>query len=122
MRTCIDCQFLVKTHVLDNGQAHTYNWDENEKAHKAILEDRWVAECHKGVWTKRLDPMLVVKTTVEENRRKCPFFMSFQKSMLLATAVEQREIVRQNRRNMAAITAILISAVIGGVIGGLIGR
>ena len=34
MRTCIDCQFLVKTHDQKNGQAHTYNWDENEKAHR----------------------------------------------------------------------------------------
>lgn len=122
MRTCTDCQFLTKVQILNNGQTHTFNWDENEKAHKAIQEDRWVAECHKGIWSKRLDPMLVLKTTVEENRRKCPFFMSFQNAMFLATAVEQREIKRQDRRNTTVIIAILLSAVLGGIIGGLIGR
>lgn len=122
MKTCIDCQFLVKTYIQNDGQPMTYNWDDNEKAHRAIQEDRCVAECHKGIWSKRLDPLLVLKNTVEENRRKCPFFMSFQKSMFLHTAVEQREIIRQNRIHRWTISAIIVAAILGGVIGGLIGR
>lgn len=126
MRTCIDCQFLVKTALLGRGTQGGFafrnsQWDDEELKTKEIsreLGDR--VECFRGVWNESSGPGLDVKARVEENRNKCKFFMPLDKTRLATSAVELWQIQRQNRQHRTTIMTIILAAVIGGVVGGLI--
>ena len=83
MRTCLDCQFLVKSALLGRGpQGETVfqnlQWDEEELKDREIsreLGDKVV--CFRGVWSQAHDPNVDVKARVEENRKiadsSCPW-------------------------------------------------
>lgn len=128
MKSCIDCQFLVKRVFMGKGTqggiAFNYlQWDDEELDAKAInneLGDK--ATCYRGVWDQGSDSSLDVKSRVEENRNKCKFFMPLDRSRLVKSVKELWEIKRQNRLQGWMISAIVVSATLGGIIGGLIGR
>ena len=128
MKSCIDCQFLVKRVFMGKGTqggiALNYlQWDDEELDAKAITNEQGdKAACFRGVWNHSSDSSLDVKARVEENRKKCKFFMPLDRSRLVTSAKELWEIKRQNRLQGWMISAIVISATLGGIIGGLIGR
>ena len=128
MKTCIDCQFLVKRAFLGRGSnggiAFNYlQWDVEELDAKEISREPGdTAQCYRGEWSQGSDPSLNVKTCVEENRKKCTFFIPLDRSRLVNSAKELWQIRRQNRLHGWTIFAIVFSAILGGFIGGLIGR
>lgn len=110
MRTCRECHFLSKVAIRSG---HELLWDDNERADGYIRMDAYVPECHKKVWSMRLDPMLAYANEIQENRRKCRFFYPYSRGMSYPSASELLEIERTNRRNKITIIGIVISALIG---------
>ena len=119
MRTCRDCHFLAKVLVHPDGRVNDFTWDDNDRANGWIRMDLYEPECHKQVWSMRLDPMLAYGPEVQKNRRKCRFFYPYTRSMSFPTASESLEIERTNRRNKIAIIGIAIGGIIA-VIGWLL--
>ena len=55
---CTDCHFLAKFH-----DGHRFSWEAEERANRKIAK-HFVAECAKGVWTKRLNARLDVRVEI----------------------------------------------------------
>ncbi len=116
MRRCTDCHFLAKVQVQTKGNSYTWYWDENERARKYILLDRYIPECHKQVWSMRLDPTIAYAFELEKKRRNCRFFVAYQRGMSFSAATELLDLkdsVRRNRITIIGIVVVGVIAIIG---------
>ena len=113
MKTCKDCHFLAKVLVHKDGHENNFTWDDNERADGWIQMDRYVPECHRKIWSMRLDPMLAYGNEVQKNRKKCRFFFPYSRGMSFPSAKELLEIEQTSRRNKITIIGIVIAGLIG---------
>ena len=113
MKTCTDCHFLTKCFSDGKSGVFTFNWDDDEIATKTVQTDRCTPECHRKVWSLRLDGGLDYKAEVQKDRKKCVFFIPRQRGMSLPTAIEMLEIGKTRRTNKIAVLGIIVVALIG---------
>lgn len=114
MRTCIDCHLLAKSQVQNDGiTTFTWTWDETDRANKYVRLDQNVPECHKQMWSMRLEPMLPYVRELDKNRRRCAFFVPYQRGMSFAAAIDLLDLKAAHRISKITIIGILVAAVIG---------
>ena len=113
MKTCKDCHFLAKVPIHKEGLEKDLTWDNNERADGWIRLEMYVPECHRKVWSMRLDPMLAYGNEVQKERKKCRFFFPYSRGMSFPTAKELLEIKQTSRRNIITIIGIVTAGLIG---------
>ena len=113
MITCKDCHFLAKVLVHNDGHENEWSWDDNDRANGWIRMDIYVPECHRKVWSMRLDPMLAYGYEVQKNRRKCRFFFPYCRGTSFGSAKESHEMEQTDRRTKITIIGIVIAGLIG---------
>ena len=89
---CTDCHFLAKFH-----DGHRFSWEAEERANRKIAK-HFVAECAKGVWTKRLNARLDVPVEILKDRGGDCFFIPAYEGMFFDTATELFRLRNDNRQ------------------------
>lgn len=117
MKTCIDCHFLALVNRSNDGGWYQYSWDANDRAKKEIKLDRYAPECHKQVWSTRTDPTLSWNDELGKNRRKCSFFVPYERSMSFPAAIELLDRKAKSKSNKINIIGIIVAAVVGLFVG-----
>ena len=95
--SCRECHFLAKTHVDRMGKSDTHSWNTEERANLQIRDD-YVAECKKGIWSRRINPRLNLANIFSESRGDTCFFVKYGEGMSFDGATELHRLKNDNRQ------------------------
>ncbi len=137
-KSCKNCHFLAKSRYEDpdelldlpHGESPgwgSYTWDRYDRADLSAgttSYGEWVAECWKGVWSKRIDSSLKEKDLLLQDRGDDCFFIEVHEGMSFEAAEElfrQRNDNRQLKTSYRYTQWGLWIAVITGVLSFFLG-